>query len=175
MSQAQAEGAIAATANCLFGRNQYGPWKVFEAKKPYDVNTLPASSNTNRLDPYVEAMVLSSITEQIMCSTISTVMYSNDGSAMSGVGNYVVQSVTIDGKQRALPTMSIFTESRESLCDLEKTTLQILSASTGYKYSSKKIVEKINFVMTDSTAHNLEVFPSVCQDLGADSTPMSLT
>ena len=47
-------------ANTVFGRNKFGPWKVFKHNKPYAVNTLPASSNTNRLDPYVEAMVLSS-------------------------------------------------------------------------------------------------------------------
>ena len=42
-------------------------------------------------------MVLSSITEEMMNSENSTFVYSNDGSAMSGVGNYVVQSVTING------------------------------------------------------------------------------
>ena len=120
------------------------------------MNTLPASSNTNRLDLYVEAMILCSITEQMMNSDNSTIVYSNDGSGMSGVGNYVVQSVTIDGKQRTLPTTGIFTESRESLAELEKSTIEILSAAKGYKYSAKDIVEKINFVMTDSTAYNLD-------------------
>ena len=51
---------------------------------------------------------------------------------MSGVGNYVVQYVTINGNQ-TLPTMRIFTESRESLAELEKSTIKILSAVTGYK------------------------------------------
>ena len=87
----------------------------------------------------------------------------------------MVQSVTIDGKQRTLPTMSIFTESRESLAELEKSTMKILSAATGYKYSAKEIVEKVNFVMTDSTAHNLKVFDSVCEDLGAEHSPTSVT
>ena len=175
MSQAQAEGSIVEIANTVFGRNKFGPWKVFKHNKPYDVNTLPASSNTNRLDPYVEAMGLSSITGQMMNSENSTVVYSNDGSGMSGVGNYVVQSVTINGTQRTLPTMSIFTESRESLAELEKSTIEILSASVGFKYSPKDIIEKINFVMTDSTAHNLKVFDSVCQDLGTEHTPTSVT
>ena len=40
-----------------------------------------------------------------MTSNNSTVVYSNDRSGMSGVGNYVVQSVTINGKQQTLPTM----------------------------------------------------------------------
>ena len=141
----QAEGSIVETANTVFGWNKFEPWKVFKHNKPY--YTLPASSNTNRLDPYVEAMVLSSITEQMMNSENSTVVYSNDGSGMSGVGNYVVQSVTINGTQRTLPTMSIFTESRESLIVLEKLTVEILLASVGFKYSPKDIIEKINIMI----------------------------
>ena len=58
---------------------------------------MPAS-NTNRLDLYIKAMVFCSITEQIMISNTSTIVYSYDGSGMSGVSNYVVQSVTINGK-----------------------------------------------------------------------------
>jgi len=94
---------------------------------------------------------------------------------MSGVGNYVVQYVTINGTQRTLPTMSIFTESCESLAELERSTIEILSASVGFKYSPKDIIEKINFVMTDRTAHNLKVFDSVCQDLGTEHTHTSVT
>ena len=56
---------------------------------------------------------------------------------------------------------SIFTESCESLAELEKSTIKILSAATGYKYSAKEIVEKVKFVMTDSTTHNIKVFDSV--------------
>ena len=63
--------------------------------------------------------------------------------------------------------MRIFTESRESLADLEKSTVEILSASVGFKYAPKDIINiKINFVMTNSTAHNLKLFDYVCQDLG---------
>ena len=94
-SQTQAEGAIVETANNPFG----GQWKAFENNNPVDKNTLPASSNVKRIEPYVEAMVLSSITKQIMCSSDSTIVYSNDGSALNGVGNFVVQSISIDGKQ----------------------------------------------------------------------------
>ena len=60
--------------------------EVYKPNEPYDINTLPASSNTNRLDPYLKAMVLCSITEQMMISNNSTIVYSNDGSGMSGVG-----------------------------------------------------------------------------------------
>ena len=90
MSQAQAEGSIVEIACTVFGRNKFGPCKVYQPNEPYDMNTLPASFNTNRLDLYVEAMVHCSITQQMMTSNNSTIVYSNDGSAMSGVENYVV-------------------------------------------------------------------------------------
>ena len=111
-----------------------------------------------------------------MCSSDSTIVYSNDGSALNGVGNFVVQSISIDGKQRALLTMGIFTESRESLAELQKTTLRILSASTGYtcKYSEKEILEQIQFIMTDSTAHNIGVIQKVCECLESKPVPKSL-
>ena len=80
MSQAQAEGSIVEIDNTVSGRNKFSYWKVYKPNKPHDINTLPASSNTNRLDPYVEAMVLCSVTEQMMMSNNSTIVYSNDGS-----------------------------------------------------------------------------------------------
>ena len=46
----------------------------------------------------------------MMNSQNSIIVYSNDGSGMSGIGKYVVQSVTINGIQRTLQTMNIFTE-----------------------------------------------------------------
>ena len=36
----QAEGSIVETANTVFGRNKFGPWKVFKHNKPYDVNSI---------------------------------------------------------------------------------------------------------------------------------------
>ena len=87
----------------------------------------------------------------------SCVVYSNDGSGQSGVGNYVVQSITVNGTQRNLPTFSIFTETRSNLKDLTISTMDILSASTGHKYSASDILKKIDFTMTDSSSHNLGV------------------
>ena len=168
MSQQQAEAAIVETANSLFERE----WKYFDSNKATDCNTLPASSNARRVEPYVEAMALSSIVEEVMNGS-KAVMYANDGSAMSGVGSYVVQSITVDGVQRPLPTLSIFTETRESLEELEVMTLRILTASVGYKYTEKQLLERIDFVMTDSTSHNLEVMENVCNRLDAEP-PKSL-
>ena len=77
---------------------------------------------------------------------------------MSGVGSYVVQSFIINNVQRILPTFSIFTESGESLKEMEIMTIKMLCAASGYKYTEKDILANIDFVMADSTAHNL-----ICQ------------
>ena len=136
MSQEQIVGAIITVANELFGRNKYGKWKPYDSENPTDKNTLPAMSNTRRTEVYIEAMALSMIVEELMEEGTETmVVWANDGSAMSGVGSYVVQSLNINGIKRALPTVGIFTESRESLSDLMKDTVKILSTSTGYKYT----------------------------------------
>ena len=50
----------------------------------------------------------------------------------------------------------------------------MLSASTGWKYTEKDLVEKIDFVMTDSTAYNLGVIEEVCLELEAEHIPESL-
>ena len=60
---------------------------------------------------------------------IASITYANDGSSMSETGSYVAPSLTLNGVQRCLPTFEIFSKSQESLKDLEKCTLKILSAS----------------------------------------------
>ena len=85
-----------------------------------------------------------------------------------------MQSFSINGKQRALPTLNIFTETRASLKELQLTTYKILAASSGWKYTEKDLVEKIDFVMTDSTAHNIGVIQDVRDELETDSIPDSL-
>ena len=86
--------------------------------------------NTLHTEPLFEAMALCAIVDEIMSrETDAAITYSNDGSSMDGVGSYVLQSLTMNGVQRTLPTLAIFAERRESLKDLELTTLQILSAA----------------------------------------------
>ena len=53
-------------------------------------------------------------------------------------------------------------------------TLEVLSLASGRKYSQVEIHKQIDFVMTDSTAHNLRVIQEVGTELGADSSPLSL-
>ena len=93
-------------------------------------------------------------------------LHSNDGSAKNEVGKFIVQSFLINGKQLALPTMPVFTESVHTLKELEILTLNILSHASGNKYSALEIVGRIDFVMTDSTAHNKGVIEEVCKELG---------
>ena len=72
-------------------------------------------------------------------------VYANDGSVQSGVGNHVVQSMTLDGVQLPLPTFSIFTETRKSLEELEVMTLRMLTAASSYRYTEKQLLECIDF------------------------------
>ena len=135
MSDHQSDGAIIGVANHLFGRTNYGEWKKHMTNSETTKNTLPAHSNRRRVEVQVEAMALHMIVKQLITGE-TCVVYSNDGSAQSGVRNYVVQSLSINGVQRNLPTFGIFTEKRETLADLVKCIIQILSAASTYKYST---------------------------------------
>ena len=82
-----------------------------------------------------KAMVLNSTMEEMVEEgKNSSITYSNDRSLITSDVLLVVLSYTINGVQHALPTMSIFTESRQSFKDLEITILKMLSAATGHKY-----------------------------------------
>ena len=91
LSENQVQGAIFTVANKLFGIKEYGEWKQYERDEHATCNNLPTISNTSRTEAYVEALIFTGITNEIMSSEMVTVVtYSNDGSAQSGVGNYVV-------------------------------------------------------------------------------------
>ena len=47
-------------------------------------------------------------------------------------------------------------------------TLKMLLCSVNFKYTEKQLLERIDFVMTDSTSHNLEVIENVCERFGAE-------
>ena len=120
LSEAQAQGAIS-VANILFGRQEFREWKIYEKGKEVDYNTLPTPTNMNRTKPYFEIMILASIVTEIMSpESETTITYSNDGSSKSGAGSFIVQSFIINGKQRALPTLPIFTEFVQSLKEVER-------------------------------------------------------
>ena len=50
----------------------------------------------------------------------------------------------------------------------------MFSAACGGQHSEKDILQKIDFIMTDSTADDLNVTKNVCHELGWDSVPNSL-
>ena len=85
-----------------------------------------------------------------------------------------MQSLRINGKQIALPSFIIFTESRESLAALEVATYKLLSAASFHDYSEQDIFSKVKFCIHDSTSHNLEVTEAVCQELGVEEVPRTL-
>ncbi|XP_066926157.1 uncharacterized protein [Clytia hemisphaerica] len=176
MSYEQAEAAVRETANDLFGRNEFGKWKSYSRDVEIDDNTLPMRKNSRVNSKLFEAMALGLLVEDIMeDKTNSTcIVYSNDGSGMNQVGSYVVQSLSINGVRRSLPTFGVFSETKETLKDLQITTFDILSASSNRKYSNKDILKKISFVMSDSTAHNIGVIESVCEELAIDDVPKTL-
>ena len=84
----------------------------------------------------------------------------------------MVQGVTINGKFRAFPTLSIASESKENLAKLELAILNILATCGGV--NPKDLLEKINFRMMDSTAHNFDVDEQVSVDLETDHVPDEL-
>ena len=73
LSENQAQGAICTVENNLFNPKEFGEWKRYEKEKPTDYNTLPAPTNTNRTEPYIEALILSGIANEIMNSENSVV------------------------------------------------------------------------------------------------------
>ena len=126
LSYEQAVGAIITISNILFGRENFGAWKAHEPNGVCDNNTMPERRNSRRTDSYIEVMALHSIAEEIMTGEDTCIVLSNDGSSQSGVGTYVVQSLIINGTPRCLPTMGVFTESRETLTELTKHTLSVI-------------------------------------------------
>ena len=73
LSENQAQGAICTVENNLFNPKEFGEWKRYEKEKPTDYNTLPAPTNTNRTEPYIEALILSGTANEIMNSENSVV------------------------------------------------------------------------------------------------------
>ena len=49
--------------------------------------------------------------------------------------------------------------------ELQKYTLKMLSASVGFKYTEKEIYERVHFVMSESTAHNIGISDELCSEL----------
>ena len=171
MSKHQIEQSLIIIVHHLFGLE----WKAYQKHETPDFDTLPRMDNLRQTEVLFEAMALNAIVKDMMKDeSTSSITYSNDGSSRSGVGSYVVQSLTINGEQRALPSFGVFTESRETLKDLEIATLKMLAIASFHEFSEQDILRKISFIMTDSTSHNLEVIESVCEELEVEEIPRTL-
>ena len=117
-------------------------------------------------------MALSEIVKVVSSDEQSTMTYANDGSKKKGASSFTVQGIIINGKYRALATMSIASESKTNLAELKLTTLQILSATSGV--DAKVLFERIDFVISDQTAHNIDVELLVVKELGTEKVPNQL-
>ena len=91
------EGLTCICSNILFGFNKYGKQKQYDRDKPKDNNSLSVPTNPNRVEAYVEALILAGIANEIMLPDLHTVVtYSNDGYAQSGIRYYIIHSISLN-------------------------------------------------------------------------------
>ena len=167
MSERQAEGAVMIIRNKLFDRK----WKLHtENEESLDLDTPPHQKIIRQVGKAIKAMTLAEIVKEIMGSKDKTVVtYNDDWSKKQGTGSFSVQGVTINGKFRAFPTLQIASEARKNIADLKLDVLTMLDAASNV--SSKEIYEKLGFVVTDQTSHNLHVDECLSEKLGTEHTP----
>lgn len=128
MSERQATSAVVTVGNKMFGR----AWKPHDEPAAVDLDTLPESSNVRHAGKSIEALALDEIVKEIMERSEQVVVtYSDDGSRKQGAGSLSVQGITVNGKYRSLPTMTIASESRKNLAALKVAVLEILEAASG--------------------------------------------
>ena len=153
----------------MFGRQ----WKHHnEDSTSIDIDTAPSTKSIRETGRAIETYTLKCIVDEIMASDDSVITYHDDGSKKKGVGSFMVQGVTINGKFRAFPTLPIASESKENLAQLKLAILNILATCGGV--DPKDLFEKINFRMMDSTAHNFGIDEQVSMDLGTEHVPDEL-
>ena len=108
----------------MFGRQ----WKHHnEDSRNIDVVTDLRSKSIRETGQAIETYTLKCIVDEIMASDESVITYHEDGSKKKGVGSFMVQGVTINGKFRTFPTLPIASESKENLGQLKLAILNILA------------------------------------------------
>ena len=166
MSQMQAEAAVIEVGNKMFGRK----WKSHSDSAVIDLDTLPHKHNILKAGKSIEVMALDEIAKEVMNSdSKATITYCDDGSKKQGVGSFTVQGIIINDTYRALPTLPIASESRTNLADLKLVTLDILATASAV--DKKDLFERIDFVITDQTTHNVNVEAIVADKLESESVP----
>lgn len=84
MSECQAESAVIAVGNKMFGQN----WKAHDESEIIDLDTLPESKSIRDAGKSIEVMALDEIVKEIMNSDEQVVVtYSDDGSKKQGTGS----------------------------------------------------------------------------------------
>ena len=170
MSKEQAIGSTIIIAKELFNII----WKRFDDdKEKVDLDTVPDKRRIREVGRAREALALHCLVDKIMDSdNKTTITYHDDGSKKQGAGSFSVQGASIDGKFYPFPTLCLASETRENLCQMKLTILAILSTVSGV--SSEEIWKRIDFTMTDSTTHNMQVDDRVAEALGTDHVPSHL-
>ena len=111
-------------ASEMFGRQ----WKHHnEDSRNIDVVTALSSKSIRETGQAIETYTLKCIVDEIMASDESVITYHDDDSKKKGVGSFMLQGVTINGKFRAFPTLPIASESKENLGQLKLAILNILT------------------------------------------------
>ena len=73
-------------------------WKPCNKHQTPGFDTLPSIRYNLQSEPFFEAIVLNAVVEEIMEDNTIATVYTNDASSRSGVGLYVIQSLTINGE-----------------------------------------------------------------------------
>ena len=169
MSKNQAIGLSIIIAKELFNLR----WKKFDEGSTIDLDTVPEKRMITEVGRAREALALNSLVELIMESDEkTTIVYHDDGSKKQGAGSFSVQGATINKKFYPFPTLCIASETRENLAQLKLTILSILSTVSGI--SSADLWGCIDFTMTDSTIHNMQVDDLVSEELDTEHIPSHL-
>ena len=102
----------------MFGRR----WKFHDEPKTSDLETAQESCSVRQASKIIEVLTLhvDEIVKQIMKADKKVVVtYSDDGSKKQGAGAFCVQGITVNGTHRALPTLSVASESKRNLVALK--------------------------------------------------------
>ena len=125
--------------------------EIYSRHKEGNCNTLPAPTNLNRTKFYMEAVVIAGTVSEIMApdsteTVVTPMMVHLKAESVATLFSPLLSN----GKQTALSTMPVFTESKKTLKELEIHTLEILSAASGYRYTEKENYTGLTEVTLDS-------------------------
>ena len=91
--------------------------EILHRDVPMDANTLPQWINVRNNSKFFETRTINLVVGDIMknLNSKTCIVYSYNGSGMNKVGSYMMQSLTIKGVRRSLPTLHVFAKTMETL------------------------------------------------------------